>query len=72
MGYANCTVTVNNGSVSSNPDPVPVSRASQNGVTWSFANAGYTFTGVLIDDVPAPTGDLALRCSLPMPPAGRS
>jgi hypothetical protein len=58
MGYANCTVTVNNGSVSSNPDPVPVSRASQNGVTWSFANAGYTFTGVLIDDVPAPTGDL--------------
>jgi hypothetical protein len=57
MGYANCTVTVNNNGVSSNPDPVPVSRATQNGVEWTFANAGYTFTGVLIDGTPAPTGD---------------
>jgi len=57
MGYANCTVTINNGTASSNPDPVPVSRATQNGVTWTFANAGYTFTGVLIGGVAAPTGD---------------
>ena len=57
MAYANCTVTVNSGSVSCNPDPVPVSRATQNGVTWTFANDGYTFTGVLIGGVAAPTGD---------------
>jgi hypothetical protein len=57
MGYANCTVTANNNGVSCNPDPVPVSRASQDGVTWTFANAGYTFTGVLIGGVAAPTGD---------------
>lgn len=58
MGNANCTVTVdNNGSVSCNPDPVPVSRATQGGVDWTFANAGYTFTGVSIGGVPAPTGD---------------
>ena len=57
MGYATCTVTVNNGTASSNPDPVPVNRATQNGVTWTFANAGYAFTGVLIGGVAAPTGD---------------
>lgn len=57
MGYATCTVTVSNGGASSNPDPVRVSRATQNGVTWTFANPGFTFTGVLIDGVPAPTGD---------------
>jgi hypothetical protein len=57
MGYANCTVTINNGAASSNPDPVTVSRATQDGVTWTFANAGYTFTGVLIGGVSAPTGD---------------
>jgi hypothetical protein len=57
MGYATCTVTVNNGSVSCNPDQVTVSRATQNGVTWTFANDGYTFTGVAIDGVSAPTGD---------------
>lgn len=57
MGYANCTVTASNGSVSCNPDPVPVSRASQDGVTWTFANDGYTFTGVQIGGVAAPTGD---------------
>ena len=57
MGYANCTVTFSNGSVTCNPDPVPVSRATQNGVTWTFANTGYTFTGVLIGGVQAPTGD---------------
>ncbi|MGB5104241.1 MAG: hypothetical protein WBO04_13125 [Steroidobacteraceae bacterium] len=57
MGYANCTVTANNNGVSCNPDPVAVSRASQDGVTWTFANDGYTFTGVQIDGVAAPTGD---------------
>ena len=57
MGYANCTVTVNNGRASSNPDPVTVTRANQDGVTWTFANPGYTFTGVLIGGLSAPTGD---------------
>lgn len=57
MAYANCTVTMNNNAASCNPDPVPVSRATQNGVQWTFANAGYTFTGVTIDGVAAPTGD---------------
>ena len=57
MGYASCTVTVSNGNAASNPDPVTVSRASQDGVTWTFANAGYTFTGVLINGTAAPTGD---------------
>ena len=57
MGYANCTVTANNNNVSSNPDPVHVSRATQDGVSWTFANPGYTFTGVTINGVPAPTGD---------------
>lgn len=57
MGYANCTVTASDSGVSCNPDPVPVSRATQDGVTWTFANAGYTFTGVQIGGVAAPTGD---------------
>jgi hypothetical protein len=50
-------VTVNNGVASSNPDPVSVSRSTQDGITWTFATAGYTFTGVSIDGVAAPTGD---------------
>jgi hypothetical protein len=57
MGFANCTVTVSNGSVQCNPDPVTVSRSSQDGVTWTFANSGYAFTGVTINGVQAPTGD---------------
>lgn len=57
MGYSNCTVTANNSVVSSNPDPVIVSRATQDGITWTFANSGYTFTGVTINGVAAPTGD---------------
>lgn len=57
MGYATCTVTENNNSVSCNPDPIPVSRATENGVTWTFAQSGYTFTGVLIGQTRAPTGD---------------
>lgn len=57
MGYATCTVTASNNGVSSNPDPVSVSRATQDGVTWTFANDGYTFTGVQIGGVAAPTGD---------------
>jgi hypothetical protein len=71
MGYATCTVTVNNGSASSNPDPVTVSRATQNGVTWTFASDGYTFTGVTIDGVAAPTGDFGTP-SITSNNAGRS
>ena len=55
--YANCTVTANSDGVSTNPDPVPVSYATQDGVSWTFANRGYTFTGVTIDGTRAPTGD---------------
>jgi hypothetical protein len=57
MGYANCTVNNDRSGVSCNPNPVPVSRATQDGVTWTFANAGCTFTGVLIGNVPAPVGE---------------
>jgi hypothetical protein len=48
MGYSNCTVTVNNNGVSCNPDPVVVTRNSQDGVEWTMAQSGYTFTGVQI------------------------
>lgn len=71
MGYATCTVTVNNGNASSNPDPVTVSRATQNGVTWTFASDGYAFTGVTIDGVAAPTGDFGTP-SISTNAAGRS
>ncbi len=71
MGYANCTVTVNNGSASCNPDPVPVSRATQDGVSWTFANSGFTFTGVQINGVSAPTGDFGTP-SISTNNAGRS
>jgi hypothetical protein len=71
MGYASCTVTANASGVSCNPDPVPVSRASQDGVTWTFANAGYTFTGVQIDGVAAPTGDFGTP-AISTDAAGRS
>jgi hypothetical protein len=57
MGYANCTVTISNGRVQCNPDPVTVSRSSQDGVAWTFSNSGYAFTGVTINGVQAPTGD---------------
>ena len=57
MGYANCTVSITNNAVNCNPDPVSVSRATQDGVSWTFANPGYTFTGVQVNGVPAPTGD---------------
>lgn len=71
MGYANCTVTVSNGNASCNPDPVPVSRATQDGVSWTFASAGYTFTGVSINGVAAPTGDFGTP-SITTDNAGRS
>ena len=57
MGYATCTVTENNNGITCNPNKVTVSRATQDGVTWTFANAGYTFTGVEINGTRAPTGD---------------
>jgi hypothetical protein len=71
MGYANCTVTFSNGSVQSNPDPVTVSRATQDGVQWTFGNSGYTFTGVSINGVQAPTGDFGTP-QISANPAGRS
>lgn len=40
-----------------NPDPVRVSKANNSGITWKSNNAGYTFTGVTIDDNAAPTGE---------------
>jgi hypothetical protein len=54
MSYANCTVTVNNNGVSCNPDPVIVTRNSQDGVQWTMAQSGYTFTGV---DIPGGGSD---------------
>jgi hypothetical protein len=71
MGYSNCTVNINNNGISSNPDPVSVSRATQNGVAWTFANDGYAFTGVSIDGTPAPTGDFGTPV-IGTTPAGRS
>ena len=71
MGYSTCTVTVNNNAASCNPDPVPVSRATQNGVQWTFASDGYTFTGVTIGGVAAPTGDFGTP-SITTNAAGRS
>jgi hypothetical protein len=43
--------------VTCNPDPVPVSRASNNGIQWTANQSGYTFTGVSIDGNAAPWGD---------------
>jgi hypothetical protein len=54
MSYASCTVTVNNNGVSCNPDPVIVTRNSQDGVQWTMAQSGYTFTGV---DIPGGGSD---------------
>jgi hypothetical protein len=71
MGYANCTVTMINGAASCNPDPVPVSKATQNGVEWTFATDGYTFTGVTINGTAAPTGDFGTPV-ISSTPAGRS
>jgi hypothetical protein len=58
MSDVPCTVTVSNGAVACNPETLTVSRSQkQDGIKWTFANSGYTFTGLTIDDVPAPTGD---------------
>jgi len=40
------TVTFNASGATCNPDPVPVSRALNNGVEWTAATPGYTFTGI--------------------------
>jgi hypothetical protein len=50
---------------------VTVSRATQNGITWTFGNSGYAFTGVTIDGVQAPTGDFGTP-QISTNPAGRS
>lgn len=51
------TVNFNNDPPSSNPDPVTVHRANNDGVLWTANKTGYTFTGVSIDGTNAPTGD---------------
>jgi hypothetical protein len=58
MSDVPCTVTVSNGVLACNPETLTVSRSQQqDGIKWTFANSTYTFTGVNIDGVPAPTGD---------------
>jgi hypothetical protein len=57
--------------MSCNPDPVPVSKANNGGIQWTFANAGYTFTGVNIGTVAAPTGNYGTP-SIGTTPAGKS
>jgi len=54
-----------------NPNPVPVSRANNSGINWVANQDGYTFTGVTIDDVAAPTGDFG-RPDISTNNAGRS
>lgn len=68
MANAICTVTINSGSVNCNPDPVPVSRATQDGIQWTFAAAGYTFTGIDITNNPGDFGAPVITTN----PAGRS
>ena len=55
--YAKCIVTISNAKVQCNPDPVKVKKGTANGIQWTLASPGYIFRGVLIDNVPAPTGD---------------
>ena len=55
--YARATVNFAGSNVACNPDPVPVSRATNNGVEWTANQTGYTFTGVSIDGHDAPWGD---------------
>jgi hypothetical protein len=40
------TVTFSTSGANCNPDPVPVTRSLNNGVKWTSATAGYTFTGI--------------------------
>jgi hypothetical protein len=68
MAYANCTVTVKNNGVSCNPDPVVVTRNSQDGVEWTMAASGYVFTGV---DITNGGGDFGTP-SIATNAAGRS
>lgn len=44
------TVTFSSSGASCNPDPVPVTRSLNNGIQWTSATAGYTFTGIDIAD----------------------
>lgn len=44
------TVTFTSSGASFNPDPVPVSRALNDGVIWTAATPGYTFTGINITE----------------------
>ena len=56
MAYAPVNVDFSKTPPSCSPDPVTVTR-TQEGVTWQSNDAGYTFTGVEIGGVAAPTGD---------------
>lgn len=47
---AQVTVTFTGSEPGFNPDPVPVSRASNDGVIWTAATPGYTFTGINITE----------------------
>jgi len=71
MPYANCHVTISPGKGQCNPDPVPVTKGTEDGITWTFVNPRYTFTGVKIDGKPAPTGNFGPP-QFSTNPAGRS
>lgn len=44
--WSQCNVNVSNGTANCNPDPVPVSRASNKGIEWVMTGTDYVFTGV--------------------------
>jgi len=56
---------------SPSPDPINVSRASNDGVVFTANKTGFTFTGVLIGTVAAPTGDFGTPI-IGSTPAGKS
>lgn len=61
------TVNFNNDPPTCTPDPVPVSKAANNGITWKSNKTGYTFTGVTIDGTAAPTGEFGTPSIAPGP-----
>jgi hypothetical protein len=50
-------VNFNTDPPTSAPDPVTVNRSANDGVIFTANKTGFTFTGVLIGTVAAPTGD---------------
>jgi len=57
--------------VACNPDPVTVKRTDNDGIQWTANVDGYTFTGVKVDGIQAPTGDFGTP-AITTNPAGRS